>query len=305
MKNEIKIFEDSKVRSVWDEENEKWLFSVVDVVGILTDSENPRHYWTVLKGRLKKEGNQSVTNCDQLKMPSADGKFYKTDVADAAQLLRIIQSIPSKKAEPFKMWLANIGSQIIDETVNPELTIDRAVAEYRALGYSENWINQRIKSIEVRKGLTDEWDKSGVNEGKEYAELTDLMSRIWSGFSIKQYKQLKGLKKENLRDNMTNTELILNMLAEVSATEISQAQNPQGFAESRTVAAEGAKTAQVARKQLEKSLGKSVISPLNAKNIQGGQVVIPENTDKRASDNNEYRRIDAEGTYTAKDREFA
>jgi hypothetical protein len=237
----------------------------------------------VLKGRLKKEGNQSVTNCDQLKMPSADGKFYKTDVADTAQLLRIIQSIPSKKAEPFKVWLANIGSQIIDETVNPELTIDRAVAEYRALGYSENWINQRIKSIEVRKGLTDEWDKSGVSVGKEYAELTDLMSRIWSGFSIKQYKQLKGLKKENLRDNMTNTELVLNMLAEVSATEISKSQNPQGFAESRTVAAEGAKTAQVARKQLEKSLGKSVISPLNAKNIQGGQVVIPENTDKNKS----------------------
>jgi hypothetical protein len=279
MKNEIKLFEESKVRSVWDAENEKWWFSIVDVVGILTDSENPRHYWTVLKGRLKAEGNQSVTNCDQLKMQSSDGKYYKTDVADTAQLLRIIQSIPSKKAEPFKVWLANVGSQIIDETVNPELTIDRAVAEYRALGYSENWINQRIKSIEVRKGLTDEWDKSGVKQGKEYAELTDLMSRIWSGFSIQQYKQLKGLKKENLRDNMTNTELVLNMLAEVSATEISQATNPQGLEESRVVAAEGAKTAQVARKQLEKSLGKSVISPLNAKNIQGGQVVILESTD--------------------------
>jgi hypothetical protein len=280
MKNEIKIFEDSKVRSVWDAENEKWWFSVVDVVGILSESVSPQAYWRKLKQRLIEEGNETVTNCHALKMPASDGKMRMTDVADTAQLLRIIQSIPSKKAEPFKVWLATVGSQIIDETVNPELTIDRAVAEYRALGYSENWINQRIKSIEVRKGLTDEWDKSGVNEGKEYAELTDLMSRIWSGFSIKQYKQLKGLKKENLRDNMTNTELVLNMLAEVSATEISQAQNPQGFAESRTVAAEGAKTAQVARKQLEKSLGKSVISPLNAKNIQGGQVVIPENTDK-------------------------
>jgi hypothetical protein len=282
MNNEVKNFEENKVRSVWDSENEKWWFSIVDVVGILTEQSTQngaRNYWKVLKNRLKKEGNESVTNCNRLKMQSSDGKFYKTDVADTAQLLRLIQSIPSKKAEPFKMWLANVGSQIIDETVNPELTIDRAVAEYRALGYSENWINQRIKSIEVRKGLTDEWDKSGVTVGEEYAKLTDLMSKVWSGFSIRQYKQLKGLKKENLRDNMTNTELVLNMLAEVSATEISKAKNPQGYDESRFVAAQGAKTAQVARKQLEKSLGKSVISPLNAKNIQGGQVVIDERDD--------------------------
>ena len=268
-RNEIKLFGETQVRAVWDEEAEKWWFSVVDIVAILTDSkyQRARKYWKVLKGRLVTEGNESVTNCYQLKMQSTDGKFYNTDVADTEQVLRLVQSIPSKKAEPFKMWLAKVGGERIDESVDPELSIERAMQNYRRLGYSENWINQRIKSIEVRKSLTDEWDKSGVQQGDEYAALTDLMSRTWSGMSTREYKQHKGLRKENLRDNMTNTELVLNMLAEVAATDISIARQPTGFRESAVVAKEGAKAAKVAREQIEKSTGKSAVSRLNAKDL--------------------------------------
>jgi hypothetical protein len=267
-KNKIKLFEGKQVRTVWDEQAEKWWFSVIDVIAILTESENPRHYWTVLKGRLKDEGNETVTNCERLKMRSPDGKMRLTDVADTERILRLVQSVPSKKAEPFKLWLAKVGSERIDETVDPELSIDRAIQSYRRLGYSENWINQRIKSIEVHKALTDEWDKSGVQEGVEYAALTDLMSKVWSGMNTREYKKFKGLKKENLRDNMTNTELVLNMLAEVATTDISIVRQPSGFVESAAVAKDGAKAAKVAREQIEKSTGKPAVSKLNAKNLQ-------------------------------------
>lgn len=263
----IKLFESHQVRAEWDADNEKWWFSIIDIVAVLTDSDNPRKYWSVLKTRLKQEGSQLATNCSQLKMPSTDGKFYKTDVADTEQILRLIQSIPSKRAEPFKLWLAQVGSERLDEAVDPELSIDRAIQNYRRLGYSENWINQRIKSIEVRKGLTDEWDKSGVRRGQEYAALTDLMSRTWAGMTTREYKQHKGLKQENLRDNMTNTELVLNMLAEVAATDISLVRNPQGFEQSAMVAKEGAETAKAARRQLEKSTGKPAVSQMNAKEL--------------------------------------
>jgi hypothetical protein len=249
----IKLFEFREVRAEWDEDKEKWWFSVVDIVAVLTESADPLAYWRKLKQRLKAEGNETVTACHGLKMRAADGKLRLTDVADTEQILRLIQSIPSKKAEPFKLWLAQVGSERIDETVDPELSIDRAIQNYRRLGYSENWINQRIKSIEVRKVLTDEWDKSGVQQGQEYAVLTDLMSKTWSGLTTREYRQHKGLKKENLRDNMTNTELVLNMLAEVAATDISLVRNPQGLDEAATVAVEGAKTAKAARVQLEKA----------------------------------------------------
>lgn len=222
----IKIFEDKKVRTLWDDEQEKWYFSIVDTVEILTESPNPRKYWSVLMTRLKKEGSQLATNCSQLKMQSADGKYYKTDVADTEQLFRLIQSIPSPKAEPFKLWLAQIASERIDEMQDPELTIDRALEQYLKLGYSENWINQRLKSIEIRKELTDEWKKRGLKEGVQFATLTDIITKAWADKTTKEYKILKGLKKENLRDNMTNTELILNMLAEASTKDISQAINP-------------------------------------------------------------------------------
>ncbi|MBC7764981.1 MAG: Bro-N domain-containing protein [Hyphomonadaceae bacterium] len=271
-KNAIRIFEEQKVRAVWDDEKEKWWFSVIDIIMVLTESENPRHYWTVLKGRLKNEGNETVTNCERLKLLAIDGKMRLTDVADTEQILRLIQSIPSKKAEPFKLWLAMVGSERMDEMIDPELSIERAIQNYQRLGYSENWINQRIKSIEVRKALTDEWHKSGVRQGEEYATLTDLMSKTWSGMSTGEYKRFKGLKKENLRDNMTNTELILNMLSEVATTDISVVRQPQGFPESTIVAREGAKAAKAARIQLEKSIGKSVVSPLNAKNL--GQLTL-------------------------------
>jgi prophage antirepressor-like protein len=275
-KNKIKLFEEKQVRAVWDEEAEKWWFSVVDVVAVLTDCEYQpaRKYWKVLKGRLAAEGNELVTSCYQLKMLAPDGKMRLTDVADTEQVLRIVQSIPSKKAEPFKLWLAKVGSERIDETTDPELSIERAMQNYRRLGYSENWINQRIKSIEVRKALTDEWDKSGV-EGKEYASLTDLMSRTWSGMSTAEYKKYKGLKKEGLRDNMTNTELVLNMLAEVAATDISIARQPNGFAESAEVAKEGAQTARIAREQLEKRTGKPAVSKLNAKDLGQRRLPLP------------------------------
>lgn len=263
----VKLFESQQVRAEWDAESEKWWFSVVDIVAVLTESADAAAYWRKLKQRLKAEGNETVTSCHGLKMRAADGKLRLTDVADTAQILRLVQSIPSKRAEPFKLWLAQVGSERLDETVDPELSIDRAIQNYRRLGYSENWINQRIKSIEVRKALTDEWDKAGVQRGPEYAALTDLMSKTWAGMSTREYKQHKGLKKENLRDNMTNTELVLNMLAEVAATDISLVRNPQGFDESAQVAAEGAKTAKAARLQLEKSTGQPVVSALNAKKL--------------------------------------
>ena len=258
-KNKIKLFEEYKVRTEWDEKAEKYWFSIVDICAVLTDSDyqTARNYWKWLKNKLIAEGSQLVSNTNQLKMKSSDGKFYNTDVADTEQVLRIIQSVPSKKAEPFKMWLAKVGNERIDETIDPELSIELAIQNYRRLGYSENWINQRIKSIEIRKGLTDEWDKSGVKKGEEYATLTDLMSKTWSGMTTREYKKYKNLKKENLRDNMTNTELVLNMLAEVAATDISIVRQPSGFNES----------AKVARKQIEKSTGKPAVSKLNAKNL--------------------------------------
>jgi hypothetical protein len=252
------------VRSIWDENTEKWWFSVIDVISVLTGSTNPRRYWSDLKIKMKREGSQLYENIVQLKLSSSDGKTYLTDVATVEQLFRIIQSIPSPKAEPFKMWLAKVGGERIDETIDPELSIDRAIQNYRRFGYSENWINQRIKSIEVRKGLTDEWDKAGVKQGEEYAFLTDLMYKTWSDMTAKQYKKYKGLKKENLRDNMTNVELILNMLAEASATELSQKTEPANLDKSAQVAISGAEVAKDARKSLEKR-GGEVISRKNAK----------------------------------------
>ena len=265
--NELKIFEDKKVRTLWDAEQEKWYLSIVDVVAVLTDSPNPRKYWSVLKTRLKAEGSQLATNCSQLKMQSADGKFYLTDVADTEQLFRLIQSIPSPKAEPFKLWLAQVASERLDEMQDPELSIDRALEQYMKLGYSENWINQRLKSIEIRKELTDEWKKRGLKEGVQFATLTDIITKAWADKTTKEYKVLKGLKKENLRDNMTNTELILNMLAEASTKDISEAVNPKDFEESKKVAKQGGNVAKVARKELEAKTGKKVVSALNAKSI--------------------------------------
>jgi hypothetical protein len=266
LKNKIQLFEQQKVRAVWDENAEKWWFSVVDVVGILSESDNPQVYWRVMKKRLADEGNETVTNCNALKMLASDGKMRLTDVADTEQVLRLVQSIPSKKAEPFKMWLAKVGSERIDETIDPELSIDRAIQNYRRLGYSEDWINQRIKTIEVRKTLTDEWDKAGVQQGQEYAYLTDLMYKTWSGMNTREYKNFKGLKKENLRDNMTNVELILNMLAEASATELSQKAEPTNLNETAQVAVSGAEVAADARKSLEQR-GGEVLSRKNAKQL--------------------------------------
>jgi len=263
----IKLFEDKKVRTLWDADQEKWYISIVDVVGILTDSPNPNNYWKVLKNRLKKEGSQLVTNCNQLKMQSADGKYYKTDVADTEQLFRLIQSIPSPKAEPFKLWLAKVAAERLDEMQDPELSIDRALENYMNLGYSENWINQRLKSIEIRKELTDEWKKRGLKEGQQFAILTDIITKAWAGKTTKEYKILKGLKKENLRDNMTNTELILNMLAEASTKDISAATNPETFVDSKKVAKQGGNVAKVAMKELEAKTGKKVVSAINAKSV--------------------------------------
>lgn len=256
----MKLFEKKEVRSQWDENSEKWYISIIDVIGVLTDSPNPRNYWKVLKHRLIKEGNQSVTNCNQLKLQSSDGKFYKTDVADTEQLFRIIQSVPSPKAEPFKLWLAQIASERLDEMQDPELTIDRALEQYLQLGYSENWINQRLKSIEVRKELTDEWKNIGLKESLHFATLTDIITKAWADKTTKEYKILKGLKKENLRDNMTNTELILNMLAEASTKDISQAVNPKTFDESKVIAEQGGNVAKVALKELEAKTGKKVVT---------------------------------------------
>jgi hypothetical protein len=265
--NAIQLFENKKVRTIWDAEQEKWFISIIDVIEVLTNSPNSRKYWSVLKLRLKKEGSQLATNCSQLKMQSSDGKFYKTDVADTEQLFRLIQSIPSPKAEPFKLWLAQIASERLDEMQDPELSIDRALEQYLQLGYSENWINQRLKSIEIRKELTDEWKNKGLKEGQQFATLTDIISKSWSGKTTKEYKILKGLKKENLRDNMTNTELILNMLAEASTKDISQAVNPESFEESKKVAKQGGNVAKVALKELEAKTGKKVVSSLNSKSL--------------------------------------
>ncbi|MDR0306827.1 MAG: Bro-N domain-containing protein [Chitinispirillales bacterium] len=265
-KNGIKLFERKQVRAEWDEGSQKWLFSVVDVVAVLTESTDPAAYWRKLKERLKAEGNQTVTNCHGLKMLAPDGKMRLTDVADTEQILRLIQSIPSKKAEPFKIWLAQVGRERIDEIVDPELSIDRAIQNYRRLGYSENWINQRIKSIEVRKALTDEWDKSGVKKGREYAFLTDLMTKTWSGMTINEYKKHKNLKKENLRDNMTNLELIINMLAEATTTELSVKNKPENLEQSAVIAHKGANVAKNARLEIEQQGGK-VISSQNAKQL--------------------------------------
>jgi len=259
-KQQIQLFGEKKVRSVWDSEQEKWYFSIVDVCAVLTDSENPQTYWRVLKNRLKKEGNETVTNCNALKMRATDGKMRLTDVADTEQIFRIIQSIPSPKAEPFKQWMAQVASQRIDQMQDPELNFEQAYEDYRRLGYSDKWINQRLKSIEVRKELTDEWNRAGVTDNLQYASLTDIITRAWSGKTTKQYKQFKGLKKENLRDNMTNIELALNILAEASTTEISKAQNPKGFQQSVAVARKGGEIAGDARKKLEAQVGHSVIS---------------------------------------------
>lgn len=262
-KQEIQLFETKKVRTVWDSEQEKWYFSIVDVCEVLTESKDAltaRKYWNKLKQRLKEEGNETVTNCHQFKLPAADGKMRLTDVADTEQLFRLIQSIPSHKAEPFKQWMAQVASQRLDQMQDPELNFEQAYADYRRLGYSDKWINQRLKSIEVRKELTDEWNRAGVTESQDYASLTDIITRAWSGKTTKQYKQHKGLKKENLRDNMTNIELALNILAEASTTEISKAQNPKGFKQSAEVAQKGGNIAGDARKKLEAQTGRSVIS---------------------------------------------
>jgi hypothetical protein len=264
----IKLFESKKIRSVWDDKDEKWYFSIVDVVGILTESPNPRKYWSVLKTRLKKEGSELTTSCSQLKMLSADGKMYLTDVADTETLFRLIQSIPSPKAEPFKLWLAKAGRERIDEIEDPELGFDRLMVTYLKKGYSKEWVNQRLKSIEIRKELTDEWDERGVKKGQEYAILTDEITRAWSGFNVKQYKSHKDLKKENLRDNMTNLELVLNMLAEASTTEISKDKKPKTFNENKTVARKGGEVAKAARLQLENTTGKKVVTSQNAKSLQ-------------------------------------
>ena len=264
-KQSIQLFEEKKVRTVWDEKQEKWYFSIVDTIAILTDSINPRKYWSVLKTRLKKEGSELATNCSQLKMRSSDNKMYLTDVADTEQLFRLIQSIPSPKAEPFKLWIAQIARERLDQMQDPELSIEQAMTDYKCLGYSDNWINQRLKSIEIRKELTDEWKKRGLQEGVQFASLTDIIYKTWAGKTAKEYKKFKGLKKENLRDNMTNTELVLNMLAELSTTRISETTNPETIEEHGDVARQGGEIAYNARIELESKTGKKVISPLNAK----------------------------------------
>jgi hypothetical protein len=273
-KNAIKLFEQKQVRTHWDEVSEKWYFSIVDVIGILSDSQNPNNYWKVLKHRLSKEGSELVTNCNQLKMQSSDGKYYKTDVADTEQIFRLVQSIPSSKAEPFKLWIAKVARERIDEIEDPEIGIDRLMETYLKKGYSKEWINQRLKSIEIRKELTDEWESKGVKKGQEFAILTDELTKAWSGFDTKQYKAFKDLKRENLRDNMTNLELVLNMLAEASTTEISKDKNPTTFNEHKIVAQKGGKVAKAARVQLENTTGKKVVTKQNAK-------ILGANTNKK------------------------
>ena len=265
-KREIsKLFEDKKIRTVWDDEQEKWYFSIVDVVGVLTDSVDATAYWRKLKQRLKQEGNETVTNCHALKLRAADGNMRMTDVADTEQLFRIIQSVPSPKAEPFKLWMAHVASERIDQLQDPELSIQQAMMDYKRLGYSDNWINQRLKSIEIRKDLTDQWKLHNVEEGIQYATLTDIIYQHWAGKTAKEYKEFKGLKKENLRDNMTNEELVLNMLAELSTTSITKSKNPQTLEDNMKCAADGGDVARVAREQLEAKTGRNVVSPLSAK----------------------------------------
>ena len=269
--DQIQLFENQKIRTAWDAEQEEWYFSVVDVVGVLTDQPDTRHaakYWSVLKTRLKKEGSELPTNCSQLKLKSADGKRYLTDVADTEQLLRIIQSIPSPKAEPFKLWLAQVGRERIEETIDPEQAIDRALETYLKKGYSEEWVHQRLLAIRIRNELTDEWQKRGVERGREYAILTDEISRAWSGMTTRQYKRLKGLKKENLRDNMSDLELVLNMLAEASTTSISRAERPEGLEENKRVARRGGRIAGNARRELEQETGRPVVTAENAQTLQ-------------------------------------
>ena len=261
----LKLFEERRVRTVWDDEQEKWYFSIVDVVAVLTDSSNPQTYWRVLKKRLLAEGNETVTNCNGLKMQATDGKMRLTDVADTEQLLRLIQSIPSPKAEPFKLWMAKVASERLNQIQDPELSIDQALMDYKRMGYSDSWINQRLKSIEIRKDLTDEWKKHGLQEGVQFATLTDIIYQTWSDMTSKEYKQFKGLKKENLRDNMTNKELVLNMLAELSTKEISEISDPETFNDHMDIAQQGGEVARNARLELEAKTGKRVISPLNAK----------------------------------------
>ena len=266
-KESIRLFEERKVRAIWDDEQEEWYFSIVDVISILTDSPNPRKYWSVLKTRLKREGSELTTNCSQLKMQAADGKKYLTDVANTEQLFRLIQSVPSPKAEPFKLWIAQVAKERLDQMQDPELSIEQAMADYKRLGYSDNWINQRLKSIEIRKDLTDEWKKRGLEEGLHFATLTDIIYKSWSDMTSKEYKRFKGLRKENLRDNMTNKELVLNMLAELSTKEISEASEPDTFSEHINVAQQGGEVARNARLELEAKSGNSVISSLNAQKI--------------------------------------
>ena len=282
--NEIQLFDGKQVRYVWDEQQEKYFFSVVDVIRVLTDSENPRNYWKVLKNRLRKEGNESVTNCNQLKLPASDGKSYLTDVADTEQVFRLIQSVPSKKAEPFKLWLAALGQERMNQLQDPELSIEQAIKDYRRLGYSEDWINQRIKTIEIRKGLTDEWQRGGMQEERDYAILTDIISRAWSGMTTREYKKYKGLRKESLRDNMTNVELMLNGLAEAAATELSKRENPRGFAENANVAQRGGDVAHVARERLEQELGDTVISDQRAMNFTNPPEELPFNDAEEVKD---------------------
>ena len=266
MQNKIKLFENKKIRTVWNEKEEEWYFSVVDVVEVLTDSPRPRKYWNALKTKLKAEGNELSQNLGQLKLASEDGKSYLTDVASTEQLFRIIQSIPSPKAEPFKQWMAQVAKERLDQLQDPELSIEQAMTDYKRLGYSDNWINQRLKSIEIRKELTDEWKKHGLQEGTQFATLTDIIYKTWSGKTAKEYKQFKGLKKESLRDNMTNKELVINMLAELSTKEISEVSNPETMTEHEDIAQRGGNVAREARLKLEAETGKKVVSPLNAKN---------------------------------------
>ena len=280
-KTQIRLFEEQKVRTIWNAEEEEWYFSVVDVVAVLADSKDfltARKYWNKLKQRLTKEGSELVTNCHQLKLPAADGKNYKTDCLDTEGIFRLIQSIPSPKAEPFKMWMAQVAKERLDEMQDPEQGIYRALAEYKALGYSDNWINQRLKSIEIRKDLTDEWKKHGLKEGVQFATLTDIIYKTWSGKTAKQYKEYKGLKKENLRDNMTNQELVLNMLAEMATTDISKARNPQSFSEHEDTARRGGNIAKEARERLELETGKKIVSPLNAKDYFEQQQIEDKDT---------------------------
>ena len=276
---QIKLFEDKKVRTLWDSEKEEWYFSVVDVVAVLTESKDATAYWRKLKQRLKEEGNETVTNCHGLKMRAPDGKLRLTDCLTTEQLFRLIQSIPSPKAEPFKLWIAHVAKERLDQMEDPELSIQQALLDYKKLGYSENWINQRLKSIEIRKDLTDEWKNHGLKEGVQFATLTDIIYKTWAGKTAKEYKEFKGLKKENLRDNMTNQELVLNMLAELSTTDISKARNPQTFDNHIDVACRGGNIAKEAREKLELETGKKIVSPLNAKSFFEKQIEQDENED--------------------------